>query len=200
MPIFSKLTDVELLAWMDNFIVVATVDPAKYGVKLSDITSLHGKADDLRSKIALRQTAEAAAKAAVKSQQASRDDLESEVATLAANIKNNKNVTDADKEAINIDTPKPRSKTAPTRPENLVAEGFADGRNVLKWDRAGNKPNTVFVVECKAEDETAFSYLQSVTATKCEHKNVKPGKHYAYRVKAQKSGEESTYSNEATVY
>lgn len=200
MPNFSELTDVELLAWMDNFVTVATPAPEEYGVTAAQVTSLSTKADDLREKIAARQTADDAAKAAVKSQQGSRKNAEPDVSYLNTIIKANKNISDPNKEAAGIDVPKPRTKTPPIRPEDLVVNGYEDGRNVLKWSRAGNKSNTQFIIENKFEDETNFAYLATTTETKYEHRGVKAGRRCAYRVKAQRSGEESTYSNEAIVY
>ena len=200
MPNFSGMSDVEILAWMDNFVSVTTGAPAQYGTTRAQVDSLKAKADELRANIAARLTADDAAKAAVISQKASRQSSEPDASYLNTIIKADPNVSDADKQAAGIETAKPRSKTAPVRPENLVAHGFEDGRNVLKWNREGNKPNTQFIVESKNDKAGDFAYLATTTETKYEHMNVKPGTRYAYRVKAQRSGEESTYSNEATVY
>lgn len=200
MPNFSGMSDVELLAWMDNFVSVATTTPAQYGTTKAQVDSLKAKADELRANIAARQTADEAAKAAVASQKASRQSAEPDASYLNTVIKVDPNISDADKQAVGIDTTKPRSKTAPIRPEDLVANGFEDGRNVLKWSREGNKPNTVFIIEAKSADDKDFSYLATATETKYEHSGVKVGTRYTYRVKAQRSSEESTYSNEAVVY
>lgn len=200
MPNFSAMTDVELLGWMDNFVTVATIAPAQYGTTAAQVNNLKNKADDLRELIAARQTADQAARAAVAAQQASRDSSEPDASFLNTTIKANPNISDADKQAVGIDPAKPRSKTAPVRPEDLTVNGFEDGRNVLKWSRAGNKPNTQFIVEFKSEGAADFAYLATTTETKYEQLSVKAGTRYTYRVKAQRSGEESTYSNEATVY
>jgi hypothetical protein len=194
------MSDSQLIAWMDNFYTVTQAAPAQYGVTAEQVGAVKTKADDLRDKMAARQTAEDAAKAAVSAQKASRDSAVPDVSYLNTIIKANPNISDADKEAAGIDLRKPASKTPPVRPENLVANGFEDGRNVLKWERAGNKPNTQFIIECKADGETGFSYLATVTETKYENRGATPGKRCTYRVKAQRNGEESTYSNEAIVY
>lgn len=200
MPNFSIMTDAELAAWIDNFYTVASAAPATYGVTAAQVTALKARADDLREKMAARLTAEDAARAAIINQRASREAGEPEASYLNTIIKANPNISDADKEAVGIDLPKPRSKTAPVRPEDLVANGFQDGRNVLKWNRSGNKPNTQFIVESKASATSDFAYLATTTETKYEHHGATPGARVVYRVKAQRSGEESTYSNEATVY
>ena len=200
MPNFSQMSDDELVAWVDNFVAAATLAPAQYGTTKAQVDALQLKADDLRDKMAARQAADAAASAAAKAQSASRQSVEPDASYLNTIIKANSTVSDANKQTIGIDMPKPRTKTAPVRPENLVANGFEDGRNVLKWSRADNKPNALFIVECRMGGATAFSYLATTTETKYEHLGVTPGTRAAYRVKAQRSGGESTYSNEATVY
>lgn len=200
MPNFSGMTDVELLAWMDNFVSVTTAAPEDFGINEAQVDALKTKANDLRASIAARQTAEDAAKAMVINQKTNRQSAEPDVSYLGTIIKANPNVSDANKQAIGIETAKPRARVAPMRPGNLVANGFEDGRNVLKWNREGNKPNTQFIVEAKDATAANFSYLATTTETKYEQLGVKPGTRYTYRVKAQRSGEESTYSNEAMVY
>lgn len=200
MPSFADMSDSQLIAWMDNFYTVTEGAPADYGVTAQQVAAVKAKADDLRDKMAARQTADDAAKAATTAQKASRGAAEPDLSYLNTIIKANPNVSDANKEAAGIDLRKPATHSAPVRPENLVANGFEDGRNVLKWNREGNKPNTQFIVESKDAAAVDFSYLATTTETKYEHLGVKPGARYVYRVKAQRSGEESTYSNEAMVY
>ena len=200
MPDFSKMTDVELLAWMDNFVTVAGTAPADYGTTVAQVTALGVKADDLRAKMALRTTADDAAEAATTAQSTSRQSSEPDCSTLNIVIKANKAIPVENKNKIGIEMPKPPTKTPPVRPEDLVANGFEDGRNTLKWSRMGNKPNTQFIIEYKFVDDLKFQYLTTTTETKYDHRNTVVGKRCFYRVKAQRAGEESTYSNEAMVY
>lgn len=200
MPNLATMSDAELLAWAQNFVAVANVNPVPYGATAAQVQALEGLADDLRGKVAARQTAEDAAKAATMAQNDSRSALVPDASYLNTIIKANKNVSDANKAALGIDVPKPRTKTAPTRPEDLTANGFEDGRNVLKWNRAGNKPNTVYIIEYKKGAAADFAYLATTTETKYTQVDAKPGEHCAYRVKAQRAGQESTWSNEAVVY
>ena len=60
--------------------------------------------------------------------------------------------------------------------------------------------NTQFIIEWKTNEAVEFTYLNSTMETSYEHRGVTPGMRCVYRVKAKRSGEESTYSNEATVY
>ena len=200
MPSFGDMNDFELLEWMDNFVAVAASAPTDYGTTAAQVTSLSAKADDLRAKMALRTTAEDAAEAATTAQSTSRQSAEPDCSTLNIVIKANKAIPVENKNKVGIEMPKPPSKTPPVRPEDLVANGFEDGRNTLKWSRMTNKPNTQFIIEYKFVDDVKFQYLTTTTETKYDHLGTTVGLRCFYRVKAQRAGEESTYSNEAMVY
>lgn len=200
MPSFSLMSDVELISWMMNFVTVATVDPAKYGVTAAQVSNISTKATELSTKMLERQTAEDALKSAVAAQKAGRESVEPDVSYLNTIIKANPAISDADKQAIGIEPNKPPTHSPPSRPEELTANGFEDGRNVLKWKRAGNKQSTQFIIECKKGNETEFTYLNTTTETTYTQLGATPGMRCVYRVKAKRSGEESTYSNEASVY
>lgn len=200
MPDFSRMSDFELLEWLDNFVTVATPTPSDYGTTAAEVNALSAKADDLRAKMALRVTAEDAAEAAVAAQRACRQNVEPDASRLNTVIKANPNISVENKNKVGIEMRKPPTKTPPARPENLVANGFEDGHNALKWSRTGNKPNTPFVIEYKYFDDPKFQYLATTTECKYDHLGAIVGKRCFYRVKAVRSGEESTYSNEAIVY
>ena len=92
------------------------------------------------------------------------------------------------------------SVVAPQTPTDLVVEGFSNGTNKLKFNRNGNKKNTVFIIEAKSGDAVDFVIVGTTTKTTFEHKNQKPGVKTVYRVRAQRGGDYSDYSNLATVY
>lgn len=200
MPNFSNMTDAEIVSWMMNFSTVAAVDPPKYGVTAAQVENISTKANSLGGKMLERQTAEEAQKAAVLAQKLSRESAEPDASNISTLIKANASVSDADKQALGIEPNKPPTYTPPVRPEDLTVNGYQDGRNVLKWKRSGNKPNTTFIIEFKLGDALVYSFLNTTTETTFEHIGNQPGVRCAYRVKAKRSGEESTYSNEAVVY
>lgn len=200
MPNFSNMTDTDLISFLMNFSTVATVDPVKYGLTAAQVTNIATKANAFAEQVLQRQTADEALKAAVISQRTSRESVEPDISYLNTIIKANPTVSEADKQALGIESNKPPSYTPPIRPEDLMVNGFQDNRNVLKWKRTGNKPNTQFIIECKKGAETEFSYLDTTTETTYQHLGVNPGERCTYRVKAKRAGEESTYSNEAVVY
>ncbi|MCD9185372.1 MAG: hypothetical protein LUM44_02995 [Pyrinomonadaceae bacterium] len=89
---------------------------------------------------------------------------------------------------------------APQTPTALVVEGFSNGTNKLKFNRNGNKQNTIYIIEAKSGDAADFVIVGTTTKTTFEHKNQKPGVKTVYRVRAQRGDDYSDYSNTATVY
>lgn len=200
MPKFADMNDAQLTAWATNFAGVVGAAPADYGLTAAQVTELENTGEHLQAKMTSRVAAEDAARAAVAAQKAGRAALEPLCTYYNTIIKANPSISDAQKSAAGIDVKKPPTHTAPAMPTGLTANGFENGTNVLRWERAGNKPSTQFIVECRAAAETAFEYLGTTTEITYTHTGATPGKQCAYRVKAQRAGEESQYSNVAVVY
>ena len=85
-------------------------------------------------------------------------------------------------------------------PTGLTAEEFSTGVNALNWNRAGNKPNTIFVIEAQSGTTTQWTEVGSVTATKFDHVGQTPGVKTAYRVMANRAGMKSVASPSVTLY
>ncbi len=75
-----------------------------------------------------------------------------------------------------------------------------NGNNELRWNRNGDKPNTIFVIEAQIGEATEWTYVDSTAETKYTHTNQKPGTQIAYRVKATRKGESSPWSAVAVAY
>lgn len=200
MPSFSTMSEADLINWMTNCLAVADSDPEAYGLTVAKLSAMGGRLNELIAKRSARLALEDAAKAATAAQTASRKLVEADGASVETIVSGNPDISDADKIAIGIEPRKAPTYTAPVAATELVASGYENGTNVLKWNRAGNKPGTIFIAECREGDETDFKYLGAVTKTSFEHKNAVPGRQCVYRVKSQRGGEESEYSNTAVVY
>jgi len=71
----------------------------------------------------------------------------------------------------------------------------------LKWNRNGNKQNTIFVIEAQIGDTaTVWAYVDSTSETTYTHGAQKPGVQVAYRVKATRKGESNPWSQTAIAY
>lgn len=200
MPNFSDMTDAELAAWVNNFTTVVGANPSEYGLTAAQVTDFTAKNDDFVAKITAHITAEDAATAAIKARDASRKPDESLASYYNTIIKANTDISDAAKSAAGIDVKKPSTHTPPVTPLGLTVNGYQDGTNILKWEGAGNKQGTQYIVEYRPGTETDFKYLGLASGTTYTHEDAVPGEQCAYRVKAQRANQQSTYSNVAIIY
>jgi hypothetical protein len=73
--------------------------------------------------------------------------------------------------------------------------------NILKWKRNDNKPNTVFIIECRSgAASNEWMQIGVTQRTAFEHRLPKAGEQCLYRVYAARNEQNSPYSNEAIVY
>jgi hypothetical protein len=200
MPNFSNMTYAELAAWVQNFTIVVGANPSDYAMTAAQVTEFRAKNDDFVEKITARTAADDAAKAAVVAQRTSRQEDEAAASYYNMILKANSNISDALKVEAGIDVKKPATHTAPAIPTGLIVNGFQDGTNILKWERNGNKPGTQYLIEYRPENETDFKFLGTTTETTYTQTGATPGAQCLYRVKAQRAGEQSTFSNVAVVY
>ena len=88
----------------------------------------------------------------------------------------------------------------PVKVDDLKAEGLQSGTIKLNWKKASNKPGTLYVIERKQKDDPAYSYVDTCTATKYEHKGQTPGVFALYRIVAKRGSKLSEPSDEVAVY
>lgn len=196
----ARMSDMELVMWMTNFIEVVGAAPADYGLTAAQVTEVVNFRDGLQAAITKREGSEGVFRADVAAQQGSRNIADPFISFLIASIKKNPNVSPEKKINARIEPNKPATSTPPVTPAAIMANGYENGINVVRWDRSGNKPNTQFILEYREAAETSFEYLATTTETVFNHIGMKPGMQCAYRVKAQRAGQESPYSNVAVVY
>lgn len=197
---FSNMSDAKLLSWMKNFVGTTKDDPESFGVTAEQVANIETKMEDLEEKMAARYTAAEAARAAVVAQKLSRLSALPDCSFLATIIRKNQKIPDANKVHAAVPPRKAPAYTPPVAPFGLTVSGDETGTNFLKWKRAGNKSNTLFIIECRADGDEHFKFLGMATRTTYEQKNAIVGKQCLYRVKAQRAGEQSGYSNTAVVY
>lgn len=197
---FSEMTNEEMHEWIVNFVEVVGDSPTDYGLTAGQVTDLQTNNNILATKMTDRVAKDEAAAAAVIAERDARKVVEPVCSYYNTTIKGNPDVSDEAKVAAGIDLKKPPTFTSPVAPTDLVVNGFENGTNVLKWKRAANKPNTQFIIEYREASETEFEYLATSTQTTYKHTGVTPGMQCAYRIKAQRAGEESPFSNVAVVY
>lgn len=185
---------------LDEFITKTNGKAANYGLTQSLIDQIIAGNDTFGDDINNQALKKAEAKASTTKLNGTRETLDELYAKAKRTAKDSG--VSADKLAeINFEADDTgKSAVVPQTPLDLLVEGFSNGKNSLKWNRNGNKPGTIFIVEAKTGDETKFSIVGTTTKSNFDHKDQKPGVKQVYRVRAQRGDDFSDYSNEAVVY
>ena len=191
----------QLQAWLANFNNVASAQMTSLGLTAADVTALTGTTGNFNYSVAGVKTAKAALKSATQAETAAVKTVSNTVRGVVRRIQANPAVTPAQKASLGVN---PRSAvknhTPPVTPTGLTAEGFSTGVNSLKWNRAGNKANTIFAVEAQIGASADWVEVGSVSATKFDHVGQTPGVKTAYRVLATRAGMKSVASPSVTLY
>ena len=191
----------ELMAWLANFNNAASGQMAALGLAAADMTALSNVATALNYSVAGVKTAKANLKAATQTETNATRSVSTTVRAIVRRIQANPAVNATQKASLGINPRNtPKNHTPPVTPTGLTAEAFSTGVNSLKWNRAGNKPNTVFIIEAQIGASTQWVEVGAPTATKFDHIGQTPGVKVAYRVVASRAGMASVPTPAVTLY
>lgn len=144
------------------------------------------------------EAAKSAAKGAVSTKNKTRQSTTTAIREAAARILASPAATPAIIAAFGMN-PNPVVSGPVSVPLNLVANASSNGICEVKWKRNGNASNTVFVLESKSSTGN-WTMFGTTTKTKFTDTNATPGVQKFYRVRAERGGSVSAYSNEAVIY
>jgi hypothetical protein len=145
-------------------------------------------------------TAKARYAAAITTKDASKQAILDEVRALAKEFRANLAVPDALLEELQMAPHRPpRSRRAPTPPTNLQAALSGLGNVRLTWDRNGNRPNTMFLLERRDDPESDWTLVTATTRTR-HSLTVEPGRYVAFRIRAQRGKSTSHPTLPAVLY
>ena len=191
----------DLNAWTTNFITVVTANMTTIGLTSADKEALSVAQTAFGAAIGSVETAKGALKAAVQAEKTSTKTLTGLIRGDVRRIQANPAVTPTLKGQLRINPrTTPRNHTAPVTPTGLTVDGYANGVNSLRWNRAGNKPSAVFQIQAKIGTATDFVGVGNATAAKFDHSGQTPGVKIVYRVVATRAGMNSDPSSAVTVY
>lgn len=195
-----KLGYPAFIAGLDNLISEADGNETTFGFIAANTTEAKALRDDLKTNDAAKTKAKAQAKALTTEGRNLRkkgDDFISLLKTTSAA----KQIPIAVQQKIGFgDDDLIKSKVPVYDPADAVVTGASNGINTVKWNKNGNKQGTLYNVEALIGTATDFVIVGTTTGARFEHKSQKPGVKAIYRVRAQRGGDFSDYSNEATVY
>ncbi len=196
-----RMSDAEFSVWLENFNTVIEANKVELNVSNDQVLEMLGLQTGHNTALTEKQSADELKQSKTANLRQKRRDAMKKVAFYNKIFKADENIPTSLIELAGFDANDgiPTSST-PQQPINLVANGFSNGNNELKWNKNGNKPNTVYIIEGRLESEANFSFVGTTTKQKFAHKNQTPGARMFYRVKAQRHDQESTFSNTAVVY
>lgn len=193
--------EADLLLWIRTFINVANANIAQTGLESAQIDAL----DDLASAYSLafvnRLTSAAAAKSSTLEKVRTRGAAMQVARRLAMIVQKHPGATVQLKTKLRLNAERaPRLPVLPQVPTDLSATVGPQGQISLKWDRAGNKKRTNFVLEVREGTGGPWVFLAAVTRTRYIDYGRKPGEFIQYRVHAVRPTTASLYGDIASVY
>lgn len=73
----------------------------------------------------------------------------------------------------------------------LAIQGLSNGTNELTWERSGNAPGTIFVIESRFAESDGWDFVAAVTRTNYPHQGQTPGQTQFYRIRSSRAGKTS---------
>jgi len=196
-----KMTDSEFSFWLENFQTEMEANKAALGITDEVIAEVLGLKTGFNTALTEKQATDELKQSKTAVLRDKRKITNKKVASLSKIFKANEDVPASLIELLGLDANDGNlTLSTPQQPTELTVEGFSNGINQLKWNRNGNKPNTVYIIEGRIESEPNFSFAGTTTKRKFADKNQTPGIRKFYRVRAMRHDQESTNSNEAVVY
>jgi hypothetical protein len=197
----TKLSNSAFKELLNNIFTKANGNEAEFFLTPALVGQVKTSRDTIDIKIADQTAKLAAAKASTTDLGLTRKEGNALISLVKRTMKSNANFSLAKYVEFGFDeddlTP---SAITPETVLDLSAKGASNGTNTLKFNRNGNKPGTIFLIEAKIGDAPDYIIVGTTTKTTFEHKGQKPGVKVVYRVRAQRGDDVSEPSNEAVVY
>ena len=196
-----KMSDAEFSIWLKNFEAELETNKTALGVSDAQVAEVVALSGGVQTALTEKQAADETQAAKVANLRDKRKVAMKKVSYYNTIFKADETIDDSLIEQIGFDPDSDGAASlSPQQPLDLVADGFSNGINKLKWKRNGNPQNTTFIIEGRKEADPGFSFVGTTSKSKFDHKNQQPGVRMFYRVKVQRNDEESPYSTEAVVY
>ncbi|MGE0000839.1 MAG: hypothetical protein AB7F50_05030 [Fimbriimonadaceae bacterium] len=198
---YFNLPDDQLAQWLTNFVTVASApaNQGPLGLDPAKITTLANAKNDFQTSLSARVAAAAAAKAATETKNNTRGASLTTIRTFVNGWYAGGTVSDTLLLQLGLVPRDQGGSPVPVFvPADLVVEP-CNQVNKLKWDRNGNEPGTVFVIEQRLP-AGEWEYLNGTTKAKFTVEGAVPGEQVSYRVYAQRGEQMSLPSNVVTAY
>ncbi len=196
---YYQLSAPEFLLWYSNFIEVNDTNQAELPITAAEITELVTDRNNLQAKLSEVIGAEQTLEALRVELQTMLKVSEGKVSYFNGFYKVKKVVRELLVQ-MGFKISDGASSPPPNEPTNLSVVPNVAGYTDLKWDKNGNKPNTIYDIEGQFTGSPNWVHIESVNATKYRHSNQQVGKQVVYRVRARRAGQESAWCSPAVAY
>lgn len=197
---YYELGNAEFLPWLENLINVINVNRATLPISADKITALEARRASHETKLNRQTEAEAASQSATRDLNDDRKLSNEDISFINTVFKADKSIPRELLVEMGLRVSDGKTSPPPNEPSNLLVTPNAAGYTDLKWDKNGNKPNTIYDIQAQTDGTATWEHVESVNATKYRHLNRKVGEQVVYRVRARRAGQESAWSSPAVAY
>lgn len=191
--------DAQFANWAKKFAANAAVHAAELNLTPDQVEALTESVEQFRDAYDESQAAKAKAAGKVSTKDEMRRVCEDLIRPTARVINANPNIATDTKASLGINVT--HTSVSPVEcPTEVMASGYANGTNVIRWNRNGNAKNTTFLVEALYENKGPWSFVGITNKTKLVHSGQVPGRNVTYRVFAARDDKRSGSSGWGTIY
>lgn len=185
--------------WLLNFAAVAAAHSTELNLSNDQTTAMQEFADSFKTACIENTAAKAHAKGKAAAKRGIRRGSEDFFRGIAKVIAADRSIDTNLKAELGIKvSPSPLGVVVPVK--DLAVNGFANGRNVLTWNRNGNADGTAFLIEVCHADSGTWSLMDVTSRCRYIHDDQTPGVQIQYRIISQRANKKSGPSNVAIIY
>jgi hypothetical protein len=190
--------DAELVSWLKNYADTCAELQQELGLSNEKLLALENEVSQFRSAYAAYVSSRAEARGFTATKNVKKESVLATVRAFTREFKGKPNISPGDLATLGV----VRSRVS--RPLQLVTklnvQPFADGTNLITWNRNGNSETTNFIIEYTSADREDYRFVASTTKTRFKHLNQTPGRPLHYRIYASRAGKQTTPCTPVSVY
>ena len=197
---FYEMNPSEFFLWLTNFLEVVNANIADLPITPEQFSALTARRSELQNKINAAIAKAQALEAANLALGEEHKETSEEISYFNTIFKAKKSIPRELLAQMGLKVSQGKTSSLPNEPLNLMVMPNVAGYTDLKWDKNGNKPNTIYDIEAQTDGSAAWTHVESVNGTKYRHMNQTVGKQVVYRVRAKRAGQTSGFSSAAVAY
>lgn len=172
--------------WLDNFVLQCEINAVDLGLNTTALAAINSEYEAFNTSLSDTITAKEVLKGLTTTKIKNRQKMSGTVRSYAKLWKANPAIPSSVIGALGIQTSSTSGPVVTVTGLDVV--GCDDGVNKLSWNRNGNSPGTMFIVEYRLDGATSWTFAGAVTKTTFAHDEQTPGVTVWYRIIATRAG------------